>query len=115
MAGPAILLVVRVHGTGGGARELAAALGRLATESAGQDGCVSFDVLDVPGDASEHVVLSAWRDEAAMRAHFSSSAYGLYVEQVSDLLTRPSDVVIHHIASTTHPVADLSAEPGRAD
>jgi len=33
---------------------------------------------------------------------------------VTDLLTRPSDVTIHGIANTVHPIADLSIEPQRA-
>ena len=49
-----------------------------------------------------------------MRAHFASPAYGSYVAAVTDLLTRPSDVVIHDLAGTVHPIADLSIEPQRA-
>jgi quinol monooxygenase YgiN len=60
------------------------------------------------------VLIGAWRTDAAMRAHFSSPAYGTYVETVTDLLTRPSDVVIHSVAGTVHPLPDLSLEPGRA-
>jgi quinol monooxygenase YgiN len=49
-----------------------------------------------------------------MRAHFKSEAYGRYVAAVTDLLTRPSDVTIHAISGTVHPLADLSTEPLRA-
>jgi hypothetical protein len=49
------------------------------------------------------VLIGAWRTDAAMRAHFSSGAYGSYVEAVTDLLTRPSDVVIHSVSGTVPP------------
>ncbi len=58
--------------------------------------------------------ITAWRDEAAMRAHFRSAAYGRYVDEVADLLARPSDVVVHTVSATVHPVGDLSLEPRRA-
>ena len=114
MADPGVLLVARVHGLGGRADELRAAARRLASEATAE-GCLSFDVLEVADQAGELVLLQAWTDDAAMRAHFASAAYGRYVDTVSDLLARPSDVVLHHVASTTHPIADLSAEPRRAD
>jgi hypothetical protein len=50
-----------------------------------------------------------------MRAHFAGAAYATYVDAVADLLARPSDVAIHTLAGTEHPVGDLSAEPRRAD
>ena len=115
MADPSVLVVARVHGLAVRALELQASLTRLADASREEDGCVSFDVLVEPSAGGELVTLSGWRDHDAMRAHFAGAAYGSYVDAVADLLARPSDVAIHVVAGTEHPVGDLSAEPRRAD
>jgi quinol monooxygenase YgiN len=108
------MLVARVHGVAARTDELAAAIRELADAAGAQSGCLSFDVLVPPDTRFEFVLVSAWRSESDMRAHFASGAYGRYVSAVTELLTRPSDVTIYGIANTVHPIADLSTEPGRA-
>jgi quinol monooxygenase YgiN len=114
MPDPSKLVIARVHGVAARTADLLAAARELADVSVNQEGCVRYDVLAVPGDPAELVLLSAWRSERDMRAHFASGPYGRYVAAVTDLLTRPSDVVIHDVAGTVHPIADLSTEPQRA-
>ena len=114
MPDPSNLLIARVHGVAVRGAELTAAAQELAAAARAQDGCLGFDARAEPGATAELVLMSAWRSEAAMRAHFSSAAYGRYVAAVTDLLTRPSDVTIHSVSGTVHPLADLSAEPQRA-
>jgi quinol monooxygenase YgiN len=114
MPDPTQLVIARVHGVAARTTELAIAADELALASALQEGCLGFDVLATPGDPTELVLLSAWRSEPDMHAHFASGAYGSYVATVTELLTRPSDVTIHTVSSTVHPIADLSTEPGRA-
>ena len=114
MPDPSHLLIARVHGVAARSAELRAAAQELADGSVKQDGCLGFDVLTVAGDASELVLMSAWRADRELRAHFSSGPYGRYVSAVTELLTRPSDVTIHTVSGTVHPIADLSQEPQRA-
>jgi quinol monooxygenase YgiN len=114
MPDPTHLLIARVHGVAVRSPELTAAARELADSCGAQDGCLGFDVLVQPGERSELVLVSAWRSENEMRAHFASDAYGRYVSAVTDLLTRPSDVTIYNVSGAVHPVADLSTEPRRA-
>ena len=114
MPDPSHLLIARVHGVAARGADLSAAAQELAAACGPQDGCLSFDVLAAPGATAELLLLSAWRTERDMRAHFNSEAYGTYVSAVTDLLTRPSDVTIHSVSGTVHPIADLSIEPQRA-
>ena len=114
MPDPSHLLIARVHGVAARGAELTAAAQELAASAAAQPGCLGFDVLAPPGAGAELVLVSAWRSDADMRAHFASGAYGRYVSAVTELLTRPSDVAIHRVASTLHPLPDLSIEPQRA-
>jgi quinol monooxygenase YgiN len=114
MPDPSHLLIARVHGVATRSADLTAAEQELADSCGAQDGCLSFDVLVSPAAGSELVVVSAWRSENDMRAHFASDAYARYVLAVTDLLTRPSDVTIYSISGTVHPIPDLSTEPQRA-
>jgi quinol monooxygenase YgiN len=114
MPDPSQLLIARVHGVAARSAELRAAAQELADAGSSQDGCLGFDVLTVAGDACELVLMSAWRSDRELRAHFTSEPYGRYVSAVTELLTRPSDVIIHTVSGTLHPIADLSTEPQRA-
>jgi len=114
MPDPSHLLIARVHGVAARVADLTAAAEELAAAARTEPGCLGFDVLAPPGGGSELVLVSAWLSDADMRKHFASGAYGRYVSAVTDLLTRPSDVTIHRIAGTVHPLADLSIEPQRA-
>lgn len=114
MPDPSHLLIARVHGVAARSAELRMAAQELADASVKQEGCLGFDVLTIAADASELVLLSAWRSDRELRAHFGSGPYGRYVSAVTELLTRPSDVTIHNVSGTVHPIADLSREPQRA-
>ena len=114
MPDPSHLLIARVHGVATRGAELTAAAQELADACRAQDGCLGFDVLAPPGARSELVLIRAGGSDRDMRAHFTSGAYGRYVAAVTDLLTRPSDVTIHSVSGTVHPLPDLSIEPQRA-
>jgi quinol monooxygenase YgiN len=114
MPDPSQLVIARVHGLASASAELTAAAGALAESCGAQEGCLGFDVLVTSGSRSELILMSGWRSDQEMRAHFASAAYADYVSAVTHLLARPSDVAIHRIAATLHPIADLSSEPQRA-
>ena len=114
MPDPSHLLIARVHGVATRGAELRAAAEELASSAGTQDGCLSYDVLIPPDARAELVLVSAWKSDLDMRAHFVSESYGRYVSAVTDLLTRPSDVTIYGISATVHPIPDLSTEPQRA-
>ncbi|HTA05700.1 MAG TPA: antibiotic biosynthesis monooxygenase, partial [Solirubrobacteraceae bacterium] len=60
----------------------------------------------------EFVLLSSWADEQALRAHYATSHYRHYREQVGLLLARPSDVVVHHLALTVKALDPNPPDPG---
>jgi len=114
MPDPSQLLIARVHGVAVRTPELVSAAQELAAASVAEEGCISFDVLVQPNAPSELVMVSAWRSDRDLRAHFSTPAYGRYVLAVTDRLSRPSDVTIYSVSGIVHPIADLSTEPQRA-
>jgi len=96
-----VVLVAQVHGQVGRLAELKDLLADLAAGARRDPGCDSYYVafMDEPGEC---LLVSTWRSEAALRAHYRSDAYLRYRSQVGELLTRPSDVVVHHVSATVH-------------
>ncbi len=111
MSEPAVLLLAEIHGLAGRAGELRRLLQELRDAAEGEPGCRRFSVLaaEAPG---ELVLLAVWDDEPALRAHYATDGYRRYREQVGPLLARPSDVVVHRISSTLHPVDPNPPDPG---
>jgi quinol monooxygenase YgiN len=108
-----IVLVASLHALAGRTEEVAGAVERLRRESGGLPGCEGFQAARGVEDPSEFVVVSTWRDEASMRAHFAGAPYALYAEEVTPALARPSDVVAHYVDRTVRPIGDPSSDPAR--
>ncbi len=114
MADARILVVAELHGLAGTAGALDAILTGYADELRRLDGCRDVRLLTA-ADPAERVLLISWSDESAMRAHFATSAYQRYSRDVSPLLARPSDVRVHHVSTTVHPLPGEPVDPVRAD
>jgi quinol monooxygenase YgiN len=108
---PERILIAELHGLAGRREELSALLGELAEGACDEPGCVGFRVLaaEEPG---ELVLISSWSSEEALRAHYATPHYRRYREQVGPLLARPSDVLVHLIASTTRALDPNPPDPG---
>jgi quinol monooxygenase YgiN len=100
---PEVILVAELHGLAGRQAELRGLLDELADGARAEPGCVRFRVLaaEEPG---ELVLLASWAGEPALRAHYDTPHYRRYREQVGPLLARPSDVLVHQLAATVHPL-----------
>ncbi|HEX4483119.1 MAG TPA: antibiotic biosynthesis monooxygenase [Solirubrobacteraceae bacterium] len=114
MSDPQRLLVAELHGLAGSLPELEALLAELARGAAAEPGCAGFRVLraEQPG---ELVVLSEWADEDALGAHYATTHYRHYREQVGLLLARPSDVVVHHLSASFRALDPNPPDPSDFD
>ena len=110
MAAAGRLLIAEIHGLAGRADELEQVLAELSEGAHREDGCLLFRTLrdDAPG---EFVVLSSWRDEGALRAHYTGGPYQRYRAAVTELLARPSDVTVHHVEQSVHAIDPDPPEP----
>ena len=106
-----VLLVAEVHGRTGLESVLRALVRDLADASLTEPDCTGFRVL-AAADPGELVLLASWSSEAAMRAHYDTSHYRYYRDQVEPLLARPSDVVVHHVSATVHALDPNPPDPG---
>jgi quinol monooxygenase YgiN len=96
-----VVLVAQLHAQVGRLTEVKELLADLAAGAREDPGCDSYHVafMDEPGEC---LLVGSWRTEAALRVHYRSDAYLRYRSRVGELLTRPSDVVVHHVSTSVH-------------
>jgi quinol monooxygenase YgiN len=110
-----VVAVARVHGIASGRAELVELLRRTAARARAEPGCRSYDVAEALDVADDFLVVHAWDDEAALEAHYRGSAHHAYRHDVLGLLARPSELLIHRVASTERPVDPGPMDPRLAD
>jgi quinol monooxygenase YgiN len=110
-----VIAVGRVHGVAAGRAQLIDLLRRTAAAARAEPGCRAYDVAEVLDGADEFVVVHEWDDEAALEAHYRGAAHAAYQRGLFGLLARPSDLVIHQVASTERPVDPGPMDPREAD
>jgi len=103
--------VADIHGRVGLVTELLALLRELADASRAEPECLDFRVL-AADDPGELVLLSVWRDEAGLRAHYDTPHYRRYRAQVGQFLARPSDVVVYRSSDVVHARDPNPPDPG---
>lgn len=110
MSSAGLIVVADIHGLTGRTRELRALLDELAAGSLTEPGCLGFRVLDAEL-AGDFVLLEAFTDEAALRAHHDTPHYHHYRALVGQFLATPSDVVVHHLSQTVRPIDPNLPDP----
>jgi quinol monooxygenase YgiN len=108
------VVVARLEGLTGRATELRALLADRARAVRAEPGCQGYEVAELLGEPATYLLVQTWASGDALRAHFSTGAHAEYQHAVDELLANPSHVVLHEVASTTHPAASTSpTDPGR--
>jgi len=108
------VVVARVPGLVGRVHELRELLADRATATRAEEGCTAYDVAEIVGEPATFLVVEAWAAREAMRAHFASPDHATYQHAVDELLARPSEVVVHEVAASTHAAPSTSpTDPGR--
>ena len=102
------VVVAKLAGLTGRAAELRQLLTDRATVVRNDDGCLGYEVAERLDEPVSFVIVQTWASSETLRAHFSSGAHATYQHAVDELLATPSEVVIHEVASTTHPSASTS-------
>ena len=110
-----VIAIGRVHGIASAHGELRELLARTAAAARVEPGCRSYDVTQVLDAADEFVVVHEWDDRAALTGHYEGATYKAYQQGLFGLLARPSDLVIHEVASTERPVPSGPMDPRDAD
>ena len=66
-------------------------------------------------DADHFVLVSEWRDQAALDAHYESSEFANFQFSLDGLLARPSEMTVYSILGAARPVASGPMDPRDAD
>jgi len=115
LRGMTVVAIGRVYGLASSRRELVELMRRAAAAARTEPGCRSYDFAEALDRADEFVVVHEWDDRAALAAHYRGAAHEAYQEGLHGLLPRPSDLVIHEVASTERPVGRAAMDPRDAD
>jgi quinol monooxygenase YgiN len=108
------VVVARIAGLSGRVAELRALLAERAESSRGEPGCASYEVAELLDDPATFLVVHTWTSEQALRDHFATDEHAEYQHEITELLARPSEVVMHEVAATTRPSPSTSpTDPGR--
>jgi quinol monooxygenase YgiN len=108
------VMVGRISGLAGRVDELRALLAEHAEEVRAEPGCVSYEVAELLGEPATFLMVQTWSSPDTFRAHFATPGHAIYQHAVDELLARPSEVVVHEVATTTRPSPSTSpTDPGR--
>ena len=108
------VVVARIAGLSGRAGELRELLADRARVVRAEPGCERYEVAELLDDPATFLVVQTWASADVMRAHFASADHATYQHAVDELLARPSEVVLHEVATTTRPAPSTSpTDPGR--
>jgi quinol monooxygenase YgiN len=108
------VVVARIAGLAGRVHELRQLLADRAVVARAEPGCAGYAVAELVDEPATFLVVETWTWAEALRAHFASAEHATYQHEVDELLARPSEVLVHAVASTTRPAPSTSAtDPGR--
>ena len=110
-----ILVVADIYGIAGRHQQLASALAGEERDAAAQDGCLRYSVGATLSDRDHFVVVSEWRDQAAVDGHYSSAAFATFQMSLDGLLARPSEMTMYDVGTTWRPLPSGPMDPRDAD
>jgi quinol monooxygenase YgiN len=110
-----VIAIGRVYGVASARGRLRELMARSASAARAEPGCRSFHFAEVVDGADEFVVVHEWDDESALEAHYRGAVHHTYQQGLFGLLARPSELAIHHVASTQRPTDGGPMDPRQAD
>jgi quinol monooxygenase YgiN len=111
----AIVAIADMFGIAGRRDELLGLLADAEHAAAAEPGCLRYTYAATLTEPDHIVLVSEWRDEASMNAHYASRAFAEFQFSLDGLLARPTEMTIHLIRASTRPVASGPMDPRDAD
>ena|SRR5689334_18538600 len=111
----AIVAIADLYCIRGRRDELVALLAEAERAAAAQPGCIRYTFAATLSDPDRFMLVSEWRDRAAMDAHYGSRAFASFQFSLDGLLARPSDMTIYSVTRSERPVASGPMDPRDAD
>src|SRR3954466_2148382 len=110
-----LIAIGDMFGISGRRRELEAALASAERDAADQPGCLRYAFAHALADPDQYVLVSEWRDEAALDAHYASPEFARFQLSLNGLLARPSELTVYSVSGAARPLASGPLDPRDAD
>ena len=110
-----IVVVADIYGIAGRRRELTAALAEAERVGAAEDGCLRYTFAATLGDPDRFVLVSEWRDQAAVDGHYTSPAFTTFQLSLDGLLAHPSELTMFDVSGERRPLPSGPMDPRDAD
>jgi quinol monooxygenase YgiN len=110
-----VIAVADIFGISGRRQELVAALAGAEREAADQPGCVRYSFAATIAEPDHFVLVSEWRDQATLDAHYASSGFASFQFSLDGLLARPSQMSVYSVSGSARPLASGPMDPRDAD
>src|SRR5436309_14070852 len=111
----AVVAIADLYGISGRRNELVALLAEAEREAAAQSGCIRYSFAATLADPDCFVLVSEWRDQAAMDAHHDSRGFASFQFALDGLLARPSEMTVYSVTRSARPLSSGPMDPRDAD
>jgi quinol monooxygenase YgiN len=110
-----ILAVADLFGISGRRQELRVALDAAERDAATHPGCVRYSFAATVADPDHFLLVSEWRDQAALDAHYASTGFANFQFSLEGVLARPSEMTVYSVSGSVRPLSSRPLDPRAAD
>jgi quinol monooxygenase YgiN len=110
-----VVAVADLFGISGRRQELRSVLAGAERDAAGQPGYVRYSFAATVADPDHFLLVSEWRDQAALDAHYASTGFANFQFSLQGLLARPSQMTLYSVSGSTRPLSSSPLDPRDAD
>ena len=110
-----VIAVADIFGISSRRQELVDVLAGAERGAADEPGCMRYSFATTIAEADHFVLISEWRDMAALDAHYASPEFASFQLSLNGLLARPSEMTVYSVSESTRPLASGPMDPRAAD
>src|SRR6476646_3170069 len=98
-----VVAIGDLFGGAGRRRELQQLLATAEAETVNLPGCLRYAFASTVTDPDHVLLVSEWRDRAAMDAHYRSAEFATFQRSLDGLLVRHSELILYEAARVARP------------
>jgi quinol monooxygenase YgiN len=110
-----IVAVADMFGISGRRGELVDVLARAERDGAAQPGCRRYTFTATLADPDRFVLVSEWDSQVAMDAHYASTLFASFQQDLHGLLAKSSEMTVYEVSGRVRPVNTRPMDPRDAD
>jgi quinol monooxygenase YgiN len=110
-----LVAVADMFGISGRRHELEAILADAERAAIGQPGCLRYSFAQALAEPDRFVLLSEWRDQATLDAHYASPEFARFQMSLNGMLARPSEMTVYSATEAARPLPSGPLDPRDAD